>query len=232
MKITDGHNRVLLLAARTRLSGIQRRLPTEVAAAGVSARAKIPFNALCCREALIWRAEELGRTACDSLEKQDVVAGVLATRALLETAAALWYLKEVIERQLRDGIEPHLEQKVLRLILGHKMHKGLPDPINVLTMISKLATTFPAVVSKYDAMSEYAHPNWTGSSFAFSKIDQEEKVVSFGRGLRGADHHTRLGLVCLMDSLEVAETAYNRIADLMQDFVIACEADLDRQKSK
>jgi hypothetical protein len=216
----------MLAEARTRLTGIQTNLPYEIPAAGVSTTAKIPFTALCCREGLIWRAEELGRSACDSFEKEDAVAGVLLTRAFFETAAALWHLKETIERQLDKGIEADLEAQIQRVILGHRSEASLPEAFNVLTFIDRLARAFPLARKKYDEMSEYAHPNWMGTAFPFSVIDKDAFVVTFGRGLRGGDHHAQLGLSCLIGGLHVAEVAYNGIADLMPRFIKACEGHL------
>jgi len=43
----------------------------------LGARSKAPFQLLCTREALIWRTEELARTACDALERKwtDLLSG-------------------------------------------------------------------------------------------------------------------------------------------------------------
>ena len=226
----NAEDAALLAEARTRLTGIQTHLPHEIPAAGVSKIAKIPFNAVCCREGLIWRAEELARSACDSFEKLDMVAGISLTRAFFETAAALWHLKETIDRQLNNGIEEDLELQIQRAILGHGSHAHMPRPINVLTFVDRLAKTFPAARNKYDAMSEYAHPNWMGAAFPFSIIDRENLVVTFGRGLRGADFHAKLGLTCLIDGLHVSEVAYNGIADLLPQFIKLCEEDITRRK--
>src|SRR5713101_9141481 len=111
----EGEGARLLAEARTRLTGIQTHLPHEIPAGGVSKTAKIPFNTLCCREGLIWRAEELARSACDSFEKQDVVTGMALTRAFFETAAALWHLKVTIDRQLEKGVEADLDSKILQV---------------------------------------------------------------------------------------------------------------------
>jgi hypothetical protein len=221
-----GEDAALLAEARTRLTGIQTNLPHEIPAAGVSKTAKIPFNAICCREGLIWRAEELARSACDSFEKLDMVAGISLTRGFFETAAALWHLKETMDRQLKNGIEPDLELQIQRVILGHGGNTNLPKAINVLTFMDRLTKSFPLARKKYDMMSEYAHPNWMGAAFPFSVIDRENLVVTFGRGLRGVDYHAKLGLTCLIDGLHVAELAYNGIADVMPKFITLCEEDL------
>ena len=89
-----------------------------------------------------------------------MVAGILLTRALFETAAALWHLKVTVKRQLEKAIEPDLETQVLKIILGHRSEATLPNAISVLTFIDRLTESFPLTRKKYDVMSEYAHPNW------------------------------------------------------------------------
>ena len=59
--------------------------------------AKIPFKALCYREGLIWRMEELSRSACDCYERGDAVAGITLTRSATETAAAAWFLYDLVK---------------------------------------------------------------------------------------------------------------------------------------
>jgi len=216
----------LLAEARSRLEALGQSLPTQVDPASISFSAKIPFKALCYREGLIWRAEELGRTACETYALGDIVAGILLTRALTETAAALWYLKELIEDQLADGPKPDLNEKVEALLLGHKIASDMPQAINVLTFLDRIDKTIPGVRQSYDRMSEYAHPNWAGTAFAYSKNDRELILTNFGRGVRGSDLHSLLGLDCLLGSLRIFEYAYNHIADIMPKFIEVCEADL------
>ena len=226
----DADNKSRLDEARTRLTGIQTHLPGSIPVAGISTTSKIPFTALSCREGLIWRAEELARTACDCFERQDVVAGITLVRAFFETAAALWHLKVTMERQFVKGIESDLHDQILQVMLGHRSSDHLPKAINVQTFIDRLTKTFPHARQNYDDMSEYAHPNWMGTALPFSVIDKEAFVVTFGRGVRGSERHATLGLSCLNDALAVAELAYNGIADFMQAFTKLCEDDLVKRK--
>jgi hypothetical protein len=82
-------NDEMLSEARARVRLIRDNLPTIVDPRSISYRAKTPFKALCYREGLIWRAEELARNACDCLERGDAVAGIILTRSVTETSAAV-----------------------------------------------------------------------------------------------------------------------------------------------
>ena len=63
--------------ARARANALRDSLPQSVDAAALGVRDKAPFQLLCTREALIWRTEELARTACDALERDDFAAAAL-----------------------------------------------------------------------------------------------------------------------------------------------------------
>jgi hypothetical protein len=214
--------------ARQRLELLRDNLPTVVEAAAVSTIAKMPFKALWCRESLIWRAEEMGRTAYDSYDRGDVVAGILLTRGLTETTAALWYLKALIERQLASGLDQNLDEKLMQLLFGQRSVSDLPPAINVQTFVNHASKSEPALKEAYDSMCEYSHPNWAGSGFAFSKANKQDHVIHFGRKQRENGPHLTWGVKCLVASLATLEIAYNGIADAMPKFIEICEVDLRR----
>ena len=82
--------------ARTRANVLRENLPQSVDATALGVWSKAPFQLLCTREALIWRTEELARTACDALERDDFAAAALLARATVESAALAWQLMEVL----------------------------------------------------------------------------------------------------------------------------------------
>ena len=87
--------------ARARANALRESLPQSVDAAALGVRSKAPFQLLCTREALIWRTEELARTACDALERDDFTAAALLARATVESAALAWRLMEVLRARAR-----------------------------------------------------------------------------------------------------------------------------------
>jgi hypothetical protein len=216
----------LLAEARERVKRFSENLPTLVDPAGISHKAKIPYKALCYREALIWRIEELSRSACRAFEEDDFLAGIVLSRSATEVASAIWYLKGLIERQIRNGVEADLDEKVMKLLLGSKSNKDMPEAVNVLTFVSKVSKDIPAFGKAYDSLSEYAHPNWSGTSFIYSKHDPENVLTNFGKDLRESSNYKIFGVQCLVGSLVLFESLYNQISDLMPDFVKACEGDL------
>lgn len=216
----------LLAEARERLQILGASLPTVVDPASISLSAKIPYKALCYREGLIWRAEELGRTALENYARGDVVAAILLTRGLTETAAAVWYLKELMERQLSNGVEPDLDTKIEALLLGHMNSREMPKAINVLKFLDRVEKTIPGIRQSYESLSEIAHPNWAGTALAYSENDHDQILTNFGRGIRAPNLNASLGLNCLLGSLGIFKFAYNKVTDIMPDFIAVCEAEI------
>lgn len=81
----------------------------------------------------------------------------------------------------------------------------------------------PGFSHQYGLLSEYAHPNWAGTSYLYSKIDKERAIADFGHNLRGSDGTKLIGAGNLSVALRIFERSYNRIADLVPAFVELCE---------
>ncbi len=217
----------LIDEARSWITDLKESLPEVVDPATISLRAKIPYKTECYRAGLSWRMEELSRAACDCYERSDQVAGILLSRGAVETSAACWYLHDLMKKQVERGVQANLDEKVMSLLLGHRNVDNMPTAINVLNFLDVVSKELPKARQMYDEMSEYAHPNWTGTEFAFSKIDYEKHLSRYGRGLTDKpDRHAGKGLRCLNAALMMFELSSRRITGLLRDFVKACEAEL------
>jgi hypothetical protein len=220
-------NAAELAEARARLRLITEHLPTAVDPLAVSKIAKAPFFALCVRESQTWRVEEFGRAACDMLERGDVVVGISNVRHAVESCAAVWYLKRLIERQLADGLTPDHYETIVRLHLGSKTPiegaPEIPEAINVLTMLKQADKELPGILRSYERLSEVAHPNYLGSAAVFGKPDHSTLIWHFGKHLRDHSDNVFLGLHALNTALGIFLHAYERVGDLTPRFATACE---------
>ena len=81
---------------------IRAHLPSSISVGALGVQSKAPYLLLAAREALIWRTEELARCACDMLERDDLAAGILLTRAVTESAAFVCRLNAAIRAKARS----------------------------------------------------------------------------------------------------------------------------------
>ena len=221
----------LLSEANARTRALAESLPKVVDARDTSPKSKIPYKVLCYREGMIWRVEELSRSACACFERGDIVAGISLARSVVECAAAIWFLHGLLKRKIKHGVDENFDAKVMSLLMGHRgVVDGMPKAIHVNDFLDEADKAFPGFMEVYDQMSEYAHPNWAGTQAVYSKIDRENLQTHFGRGFKENHHiHAVRGLHGLTGALLLFEWAYNRIADVMPDFIKACETALERR---
>lgn len=212
-----------------RLKHLEQSLPTLIDPPRLS-RAKMPFKALSYRETLIWRMVDLTRGSLSSFRATNLAAAIVLTRASVETSAALWYLSEKMEGAVAANELADLDDRLMSLSLGSKTNELLPNPINVLTFVKHVAKRLPEFEQQYDLLSEFAHPNWAGTSGLYARIDHENCLVEYGPRATESPGPIDIGLNNLVVALSMFELAYNRIADLMPAFVTLCEAALENKK--
>jgi hypothetical protein len=221
----------LITEIRDRLDRLNANLPARLDARDLGARSRLPFYALYCRETWIWRAVELGRDAYECFLKENFVSAVVLTRAGMETTAALWTLRSEIEKTLELGSVDGLGAYLARLRVGQGKGIAQPDDpkaVHVMDFIRAVEKDCEGFAHQYDYLSEFAHPNWSGTTGLYSRFDYDEALAEFGQNIRGEESTKGIGLTNLSVVLLFFEHTYNRIADLMPPFIELCERKLPK----
>jgi hypothetical protein len=109
-----------------RVQLLESNLPKRVDA--LISHSKLPFRALVIREAAIRRMAELSRGAFEHFKADALVLAILATRAAIETSAALWYLRAKLATTVEVGVLGNIDDCLMRLGWGTKSDKGAEMP--------------------------------------------------------------------------------------------------------
>lgn len=179
------------------------------------------------RESIIWRMEELARSALVCLDNADFVSAALLTRGVMETTAAIVYLHKLVNRAIDDGVTDDLEDKLTGFLTGSKIWDDLGGAINVLTMIDAVDKVIPGYRKHYEFMCEYAHPNWSGTQGAYAIIDQEQFTVSLRRGGRSPENSLKIITGMLAGSVGLFVGYYNFLGEKLVPFAEAIAAFYD-----
>jgi hypothetical protein len=158
--------------------------------------------------------EELGRVACDAIERGDIVAGALLTRATLEGAALMWDLYEVV-RTRGATTQEALDARIFALLMGQRTETDQVQMRSVMTLLDRLDKRLPGTRDRYEYLSEYAHPNWSGVSGAYSRINASEFTTAFGRNPRVQNGMSKHASAVLAVALSLFRLDYDAFADLM-----------------
>lgn len=212
-------------AAATILADIASARPSVLVAAALARRSKLPFKAACYRDSLLWRIEELGRTALGSYDRDDHVTAILLGRGAMETVAALHSLHRLVTTY-RGGDVDGLDEKLMSMLLGSRVRDDRPNAINILTAIDKVTKDVPAFRHLYDQLSEFAHPNDAGTASSFAVLTTRPLAAQFTA--RGEQYERRAWLMieCLATSLMLVLPLYGELLAAADGFAALCDADV------
>lgn len=199
--------------ARVLAGAIRESLQAKLKPSDFEVRSKRPYMVLVTREGLLWRIEELGRGALDLLERGDVVAGALLTRGVLETTAVLARLERLVRTERSTLSDADLGNAVAKIMLGGRARKPLFEATNVQTLVQALEKEHLGATLMYETLSEIAHPNYLGTSYAFSQIDHEANETNFGRDFKKAGEPTAIVVSFLCSILGLAVRRYDSMSE-------------------
>lgn len=129
----------------------------------------------------------LGEATADMWNKQNVLASVLAARALMETGAILWDFVARCQKAYEAKDLSELNRTADATTFATRLPKWVAEDsftksVNVLTLLGKLDKgNLKGVCHHYESLSEFCHPNYLGSLSAFGKIDYQTGNVSYSR---------------------------------------------------
>ena len=222
---------------RETLGILEFNLPRQLDGYALSQKSKMPWKVLLYREALIWRIVELGRSALQNFLDDRLVSGVVLTRAVVETSAALWYLSTkvdaVVDSKMVGGVDEYLMKLAMGTATGWPETDSsadsptMPRPIKIGAFLKQVEKDIEGFSHQYGVLSEYAHPNWAGTVLLYSSTNRQKAITDFGQNMRKAENAKAVGVVNLSVALKMFQTKYNRISDLIPAFITVCETRSD-----
>jgi hypothetical protein len=178
---------------RGRLELFESNLPKHLDAFALSPDSKLPAKVLRYRESLIWRITEVGRAAFHEFEEKRLVSGIVLTRAVVETSAALWYLRSKVNNAIKSNDIGDIDTYLVKLNVGittapPKLEDGeFPRPVKIGKFLEQVEKVIPGFSDHYGVLSEFAHPNWAGTVSLYSKYHPENLTIDFGQNIRGEE---------------------------------------------
>jgi hypothetical protein len=226
--------RILMLMNEIResLALLESNLPRQVDGYALSSQSKLPWKVLLYRGALVWRIVELGRSAFESFESDRLVSGIVLTRAAVEVSAAAWFLCAKVQGVVDSNAVADVDDYLMKLSMGtatgwpEDSSPGavtMPRPVKVGKMLEQAEKDIEGFSHQYGLLSEYAHPNWAGTVLLYSDTDKQTAVTDFGRNMRKAENAKVIGAGNLSVALKMFASRYDRISDLLPEFIRICE---------
>jgi hypothetical protein len=212
-----------LAMSKLHVDALRRSLVSRTDPASISFISKIPHKALDIRGALLYRTTDLAEAACMLFEKENLISAACVTRAFQETLAALFYSNRKVRKTIENHDVQHLDEVLMKTLVGARNNAELPDSINILTMINSVNKEIPNFRAVYDNLSEFSHPNWAGTLGTYAKNNKEKMWTDFGRDISLSEATKGQGINALLAGLELIELIYDQFAEMLPKLVEICE---------
>lgn len=223
-RMTDEPQSDLLTEIASDCAEVRAMLRAEVRARDLPYQTAVPLKLIIIREALLHRVSDMADGARAMFEERRAAPAVLLVRAAMETTALMHRLVSKLREGIAATSATDLEALTMDTLFANRI-KGKPHPAaSVLTTVKKLGASFGAgdgLLEQYEALSEWAHPNWAGVMQTYSRtVDpspppglSRRAVVTFGRSL--TDPNDAVGMHDLRVALGCAVRDYREIEDLL-----------------
>lgn len=206
------------------VSRLKALIPSQVQAAALGDPSKLPFKLLSVREPLLFRIVDLSEASLLLCREDRPVGAAVLARAVMESAAALYVLAEMVSRVVDTNEVGTFDETVTRMLFGSRNEKTPAEAINVLSYIDKMDKEFVGLRRWYNNLSEIAHPNYAGVMALYAEVDRERYIVEIGPSERLKSLGSKVVVPALCSCLKICLHYRSKIEEILENFCRVCHA--------
>jgi hypothetical protein len=213
-----------------RLKVILSLVPTIIDPATISAKAKPAFMAQTWDAALLLRSHELAESAVSLFDSQRFLPSLVCARSLMETVAIHYWLTRRVQAITSPDDIATFHEFLFRGLVGSKNdEEDMPTALHVLTAVRKVDKVSPGFLRMYDDLSEYVHPNQSGTLQSFIKTEHE---IILSIPVKYPDHLSWDFVAApILGSINWIIASRIDLSSAMSSLVAFCEEDYDRSST-
>ena len=213
-----------LESIKSKIKNCYENLPKRVDPANISTIAKTPYKATVYRECLFYRHTDLANTAHNLFSAGEYLPAFIITRSAMECTGMLFWAQKKMINAMRDKDLDEVDTFFKRALVGERINDALILSHNATTGIKHISKKVKHFTTMYDELSEYLHPNYSGTTYSYSQADYDNMWTDLGFFVTKLD--PRKGSIALEHSLILFEHFYNSFSDDFEGFVKFCENEL------
>lgn len=177
---------------------------------------KPTFHADVYRESAMYRFIELMESAYSLYKSNLLVGGIVVVRAAQETLAVIWYVNTKLKYLSETKDVKHFSERVRSLTVGwSKEDDDLPKMLNVMTCIKSVDKEMEGKFSRhYDMLSEYSHPNYSGTYGSYANSNHETLEVNFDqyqKSEKALSNCLEDSIILFVSYLDVVQETYEKV---------------------
>ena len=141
---------------------------------------KIPFKIKSLEYVLALRIVDLSKVVFLLFNRKKHLAVIILVRSIMETGSIMVWLSKQVENFTDRSSGAELNKFLMKYLFGSKTFaKENPiNPYNILKAIDIVDKEVKGFRNVYDILSEYLHPNYSGTMNSYSKQDVESGILN------------------------------------------------------
>lgn len=160
---------------------LRNRLAINLQVKEFTSKSKVPWKAVTFGEVLLHRMSDLTEIALELYERDCRMSAFIQTRAVVETTAMFFWLHKKCQDFIKAPDPGTLNEFLDKGLLGSRDGQTAVSAHSILTAVDHADKEYESLRKMYDTLCEFTHPNYGGVLGAYSKIDQDQRVIHFGR---------------------------------------------------
>lgn len=214
------------------ISELESDLTFEIVGKEISAISKLPFKVIALIHALHHRAMDLAKSSYEQYENKSFLSSAILIRSLMETVALVFLLQKKLNRVTEENNMGEIDDFLMNSTFGGRSEDSSLTSPNILTAIDHTDKKYEKFRQMYDTLSEFVHPNWSGTSGLYSKLDDDEVSamkgkVSFGKNVNS--DAPNFILAPFFSALVVLQLTFSEFAKNFDAFIKIAEDDIRTQ---
>ena len=210
------------------LEQLANRRREHIQVEGQYARSEIASKVATYAEAMLHRTVALADGAAKNWNGGSTLCAALCARAVVETVAQLFYVKNGVSVALKAQELSHIDRIVEQGTFATRLDDHLKESPElkaqrITTWLDKLERELPGVRRYYNYLSDVVHPSYVGTFQLFASLDSATGTVSFAESKK-RDKNTLeailrplMLIVLAKECFEQFDGFIEQVADLKQE---------------
>lgn len=192
---------------------------------------RVAFNTDSHREAVFHRFIELIESTYILFKEKKLIGAIVNARSAQETLSVLWFINSKLNTLSNTKDLSHYLETMNRLSFGFAGDEKFPEKINILTCINAVDKNIDIGFRRnYDILSEYAHPNYSGTLGTYTKPNDEAKTTEVGSYPRSTNHLESIIESTLIVCISLLSPLHDEYSDLLNKLTDLCIELHDQEK--
>ena len=156
-------------------------------------------------------------------KSNNFIGSAVCARSAQEAISVLWFINVQLEKLYKTKNLSTFLNKMKRLAFGFSKDEEFPEKLNILDCIDSVDKSADIGFRRnYNILSDYAHPNYSGTIGTYAKTDKNSLKVEIGPKVKSIENLKKIIQVTMDACLYMLTPLLDAYVDLLNKSQDVC----------